>query len=173
MKNISRDLKDFRWFETYNTRDLAHGESSCLRGAVSRAKDCKSTMAEYALFRSNPILQWVHAVEDEIKMMQHEAVKTVCLCGSSKFRHEFHEAALRETLAGNVVLSQDFFNQKQAKKLSLSDRRLLVDVHLRKIEMADEILVVNVDFYIGDATQAEIAHAKSLGKTVRYVAEIT
>jgi hypothetical protein len=42
-------------------------------------------------------------------------------------------------------------------------------IHLRKIDMADELFVINVDGYIGDATRREIEYAKSLGKPVRYL----
>jgi hypothetical protein len=41
-------------------------------------------------------------------------------------------------------------------------------VHREKIRMADEILVVDVDGYVGDSTRQEIEFALSLGKAVRY-----
>ncbi|HLB37442.1 MAG TPA: hypothetical protein VJL31_12800, partial [Gemmatimonadales bacterium] len=42
-------------------------------------------------------------------------------------------------------------------------------LHLRKIDLADQVLVVNVGGYIGDSTRREIAYAHSLGKSVRYL----
>jgi hypothetical protein len=42
-------------------------------------------------------------------------------------------------------------------------------VHREKIRMADEILVVDVDGYVGDSTRQEIKFARSLGKAVRYL----
>ncbi|MFD5516329.1 hypothetical protein [Streptomyces sp. NPDC127066] len=41
-------------------------------------------------------------------------------------------------------------------------------LHHRKIDLADEILVVNPGGYIGESTRREIAYARSLGKTIRY-----
>ena len=42
-------------------------------------------------------------------------------------------------------------------------------MHKRKIDMADEIYVINVDGYIGDSTRSEIEYAHAIGKTVRYL----
>ena len=40
-------------------------------------------------------------------------------------------------------------------------------LHLRKIDLADEIFVVNCNSYIGSSTTNEIAYATKLGKPVR------
>ena len=42
-------------------------------------------------------------------------------------------------------------------------------MHKRKIDMADEIFVINVNGYIGESTKSEIEYAKSLGKMVNYL----
>ena len=47
-------------------------------------------------------------------------------------------------------------------------KEMLDDMHKRKIDMADEIFVINVGGYIGDSTRSEIEYAKEHGKTVRY-----
>ena len=46
---------------------------------------------------------------------------------------------------------------------------MLDDMHKRKIDMADEIYVINVDGYIGSSTKSEIEYAKASGKVVRYL----
>ena len=46
---------------------------------------------------------------------------------------------------------------------------MLDDMHKRKIDMADEIFVIDVDGYIGDSTRSEIEYAKATGKPVRYL----
>ena len=46
---------------------------------------------------------------------------------------------------------------------------MLDDMHKRKIDMADEIFVINVGGYIGESTGGEIAYAKSQGIAVRYL----
>ena len=42
-------------------------------------------------------------------------------------------------------------------------------MHKRKIDMADEIFVINVGGYIGDSTRSEITCAKAAGKLVKYL----
>ncbi len=46
---------------------------------------------------------------------------------------------------------------------------MLDDMHKRKIDMADEIFVINVGGYIRSSTRSEIAYARSMGKAVRYL----
>jgi hypothetical protein len=46
---------------------------------------------------------------------------------------------------------------------------MLDRMHLAKIDLADEIFVINVDNYIGDSTRNEIEYAKSKGKRVRFL----
>ena len=46
---------------------------------------------------------------------------------------------------------------------------MLDRMHLAKIDLADEIFVINVDNYIGDSTRNEIEYAKSKGKKVRFL----
>ena len=45
-------------------------------------------------------------------------------------------------------------------------------MHKRKIDMADEIFVINVNGYIGDSTKSEIEYANKTGKKVNYLEEI-
>jgi len=42
-------------------------------------------------------------------------------------------------------------------------------LHLRKIDLADEIFVINWQQYIGSSTRNEILYAIGLGKKVRYL----
>ena len=48
-------------------------------------------------------------------------------------------------------------------------KEMLDDMHKRKIDMADEIFVVNVGGYIGESTKSEIEYAKTTGKVVNYL----
>ena len=48
-------------------------------------------------------------------------------------------------------------------------KEMLDDMHKRKIDMADEIFVINVNRYIGDSTKSEIEYAKKHGKKVNYL----
>ena len=99
----------------------------------------------------------------------------VCLCGSTRFAEAFAAANCRETLAGRIVLSVGCNLKKDASMLArpeaeLDDmKRRLDELHLRKIDLADEVLILNVDGYIGDSTKRELAYARSQGKVVRWL----
>lgn len=99
----------------------------------------------------------------------------VCLCGSTRFGKAFADANLRETLAGRIVLTIGC-NMRDDDLFALIDpeevRRIKIDLdalHKRKIELADEILVLNVNDYIGESTRGEVEHARRLNKRVRWL----
>jgi hypothetical protein len=99
----------------------------------------------------------------------------VCLCGSTRFWRTFQEAGLRETLAGNIVLSigaasgtdDDHFHGLPPEEYDRV-KAALDDLHMRKVELADEVLVLNCGGYIGPSTARELAHARGLGKVIRF-----
>lgn len=101
----------------------------------------------------------------------------VCLCGSTRFGETFARANLEETLAGKIVLSigcnmrdDDLFRdlaESELRKIKIK----LDDLHKRKIDLADEILVLNVGGYIGESTRSEIEYAEKHGKHVRWLEE--
>ena len=103
--------------------------------------------------------------------------KVITLCGSTRFRREFEEANKRLTLAGNIVISVGLFGHGGDAEVwegmdegSLTrTKEMLDDMHKRKIDMADEIFVINVGRYVGDSTRSEIAYAEAHGKPVRYL----
>lgn len=125
----------------------------------------------------------------------------VCLCGSTRFMPAFREANLRETLAGRIVLSVGCDTKSdQGLGLTVEVKAMLDELHLRKIDLADEILVLNCRIpyctkceefrlstmgctkehawdgtlrpYIGESTRREIAYAAEHGKKVRYLEEM-
>jgi hypothetical protein len=94
----------------------------------------------------------------------------VTLCGSTRFFEAFREANLRETLAGKIVLSIGCDTKSDdALQLQPGDKERLDELHLRKIDLADEVLVLNVGGYVGDSTAREVAYAALTGKPVRYL----
>jgi hypothetical protein len=97
--------------------------------------------------------------------------KVVCLCGSTRFYQAFHDANLRETVAGNIVLSIgcDTKSDADLALIGEADKTALDILHLHKIDMADEILVLNVGGYIGESTRREIAYAGLFGKSIRWL----
>lgn len=105
--------------------------------------------------------------------------KVITLCGSTRFKDAFMEAQKRLTLAGNIIISVGLFGHSgddevwegMSEDTLTKTKEMLDDMHKRKIDMADEIFVVNVGHYIGSSTQSEIAYAKAAGKPVRYLEE--
>ncbi len=97
----------------------------------------------------------------------------VCLCGSTRFMQAFQEANLRETLAGKIVLSIGC-DTKSDQDLGLGpiDKTALDLLHLFKIDLADEILILNVGSYVGESTRREIDYARIQGKRIRWLEPI-
>ena len=96
--------------------------------------------------------------------------KVITLCGSTRFKDEFMEAQKRLTLEGNIVISVGLFGHSGDSEVwNEGIKEMLDDMHKRKIDMADEIYVVNVGGYIGSSTKSEIEYAISTGKTVSYL----
>lgn len=96
--------------------------------------------------------------------------KVITLCGSTRFRDSFLQEQKRLTLEGNIVISVGMFGHAGDEEVWGEDvKEMLDDMHKRKIDMADEIFVINPGGYIGSSTRSEIAYAQSTGKTVRYL----
>ena len=106
--------------------------------------------------------------------------KVITLCGSTRFRDEFMETQKRLTLEGNIVISVGLFGHSGDNEVweamdegtLTKTKEMLDDMHKRKIDMADEIFVVNVGGYIGSSTRSEIEYAETTGKPVRYLEEV-
>ena len=105
--------------------------------------------------------------------------KVVTLCGSTRFKEEFMEAQKRLTLEGKIVISVGLFGHSGDSEVwegmdegtLTRTKEMLDDMHKRKIDMADEIFVINVGGYIRESTASEIAYAKAAGKAVSYLEE--
>lgn len=99
--------------------------------------------------------------------------KVITLCGSTRFKNEFLEAQKRLTLEGNIVISVGLFGHSGDNEVwTEGTKEMLDDMHFRKIDMADEIYVINVGGYIGSSTKAEIEYATAKGKKIRYLEEM-
>jgi len=98
--------------------------------------------------------------------------KIVTLCGSTRFKDQFLETQKRLTLEGCIVISVGLFGHSGDEEVwKPGTKEMLDDMHLRKIDLADEIFVINVGGYIGESTRREIAYAEKTGKKVRYLEE--
>lgn len=106
--------------------------------------------------------------------------KVVTLCGSTRFKEQFMKVQKELTLKGYIVISVGLYGhsgdaevwENMDEGTLTKTKEMLDDMHKRKIDMADEIFVINVDGYIGESTKSEIKYAQETGKVVNYLENI-
>ncbi|MFD6176833.1 MULTISPECIES: hypothetical protein [unclassified Isoptericola] len=91
--------------------------------------------------------------------------RVVCLCGSLRFRDLFEAERRRLTARGVIVLAPEAVDEA----LTPARREALGELHLRRIDLADEVRVVSAGGYVGAATRREVAYARAAGKVVTSV----
>ncbi|WP_433361761.1 hypothetical protein ACQPZX_29095 [Actinoplanes sp. CA-142083] len=96
----------------------------------------------------------------------------VCICGSTRFADEMRAANRDLTFAGVIVVAPGVFlhaeDHEAAESITNEQKAALDALHLRKIDLADRVLVVNPGGYIGESTSREIAYARATGKPVSF-----
>ena len=105
--------------------------------------------------------------------------KVICICGSTRFADQHAIMRWEFEKLGHICLMINYLphwyadsqgwngNDHFAEQSGL--KKPLDKLHLRKIDMSDEVFIVNVDGYIGESTQDEIEYAESQGKFVQYL----
>ena len=104
----------------------------------------------------------------------------ITLCGSTKFKNEYMRVQKELTLKGYIVLTVGLFGHSGDNEVwenmdegtLTKTKEMLDDMHKRKIDMSDEIFVINVGGYIGESTRSEIEYAKSTGKGVKFLEQL-
>ena len=93
-------------------------------------------------------------------------MKIITICGSLKYQKEMRDVAEKLALKGTCVLTPVYpVNNNERTENQLKS---LKEEHLKKIELSDEIMVVNVNNYIGNSTNLEIDYAKKLNKKIAF-----
>ncbi|WP_433267257.1 hypothetical protein ACQPZF_00965 [Actinosynnema sp. CS-041913] len=118
--------------------------------------------------------QQAHRITDGIPVRPWPAdagrPRIVCISGSMRFEEQMRVAAVEESLAGRIVL-MPHVNTTRPLPVSLpagcDPKPGLDTLHLAKIDLADELLVIAPGGYIGESTREEIAYAHRQGKPVR------
>ncbi|MET9498966.1 hypothetical protein [Streptomyces sp. NPDC006552] len=88
----------------------------------------------------------------------------VCICGSTRFMDEMRAVNRDLTFAGAIVVAPG-----EADESITDEQKIELDtLHLRKIDLADRVLVVNPGGYIGESTSREIAYAHATGKPISF-----
>lgn len=113
---------------------------------------------------------------ENMRFGNKKSPKIICLCGSTRFSKEYQEANLRFTLEGHIVLTigadmksdNDLFSGKSPEELE-EIKKNLDELHKRKIDLADEIFVINPGGYVGNSTNGEIEYARRHGKKIKWL----
>ena len=75
-------------------------------------------------------------------------------------------------LAGVIVVGPSVFTSsvdgEPAGKVTDEQKAALDELHLRKIDLADRVHVINPGGYIGESTRREIMYAQATGKPVSF-----
>ncbi len=122
---------------------------------------------------------WYEFLNSSLRnMLPPDFPTIVCLCGSTRFGEAFRQAQADETLAGKIVLSvgllgrdpTDSGKEKSGNVQLAAEQKAALDVlHKQKIDLADEVLILNVGGYIGDSTRSEVLYAELRGKAVQWL----
>lgn len=91
----------------------------------------------------------------------------VCLCGSTRFRQQFEEITRELTLAGKIVLSVGCFTHADGLVITEEQKAELDRTHLRKIDLAEAVYLIDPGGYVGEGTAREIAYTERQRKPIR------
>lgn len=135
-------------------------------------------------FRSTPIVDedfTIRRDESDFAMGKLSKLLTtipeiICLCGSTRFIEAFQKAEFQLTLQGKIVLTIGCDTKSEGDLFAGPEgatiKSRLDELHKRKIDISDRVLVLNVGGYIGDSTKSEIQHAERIGVPVSYLEPI-
>ena len=110
-----------------------------------------------------------YKILDEEEYQKDKKYNIITLCGSINFKDEFLKVQEKLVLKGNIVFTPNFFDNIKKEEISLETKEMLDKMHKQKINMSDEIYVINQGGYIGESTKLEIEYAKSKGKKITYL----
>jgi hypothetical protein len=111
----------------------------------------------------------------ETRTVPLDTPEIVCLCGSTRFMDAFFDAGWYFTLKGYIVLSVGVCKHAKdhgGEALGQEVADMLDELHLKKIDLADFVYVLNVDGYIGESTAKEVEYAKAKNKPIQYLEPI-
>jgi len=100
----------------------------------------------------------------------------VCLCGSTRFVDTFNEWRQKLTLEGKIVLAIEIVTtqsrEEDPQHVNPQVKAMLDESYLRKIDLADRVMILNVSGYIGESTTREIAYSKKKDKQIDYLEKL-
>lgn len=112
------------------------------------------------------------SIAETLRRALADRPQIVCICGSTRFADRMNAEAERLTLDGKIVVRPEVvaYSRERDQQFVAPEVKARLDaLHLRKIDLADRVFVVNVGGYVGDSTRREIAYAAGLGKPVDFL----
>ncbi len=184
MKTAKQILEE--WFPPIKVMDT--GEQECILEAMEEyaAQQQPKLPSEAEIDAANPYTEdkaffrekfWKEGamwLSQHLQAGEGEKPKVVCFCGSTRFAQYFMvERWLLEkqgiiTLGINILPDGYFAGEKHHGAEQEGVKHILDELHKRKIDLADEVVILNVGGYIGESTRAELDYALSINKPVRY-----
>lgn len=135
------------------------------------SKPDNSTLAELPFLRMG--INIGELADKTLKFLKSNSPKIICLCGSLRFKKNFGVVELEQVLEGNIVLTPCCMYVDAQRTDSFMEHKSQFDkMHFAKIDICDEVFVINKDGYIGDSTRNEIEHAFKKGKVINYLEPI-
>lgn len=121
-------------------------------------------------YRNTRTARWANGAPEE-----RNRPEVVVFCGSSRFVREMAVLMWEWEKAGKIAMGLHLLPENypgiqddhQAEHEGVA--AAMDELHLRKIDLADSVFVVNVGGYVGDSTRREIAYARSKGKPVAFL----
>lgn len=150
---------------------------------IAKDSTCDGVLAER---RIDPVTgrgySWLSEHAVPAPDVDQDRPMVVTLCGSTRFHDEFQRINYELTIAGCIVISVGFYWNapgQHGEGVGLPDdpatrqamKEALDELHKRKIDLADMVMVVNPGGYIGESTRSEIQYALGHGKKVAYAFE--
>jgi len=109
---------------------------------------------------------------ESLNPMKLTRQRVICYCGSLRVAKEaFKRAEYEAVIKGEIALLPCcMFVDIEREFGKTSEYKIKADdLHKRKIDMADEVHILDVGGYIGDSTRSEIEYAESINKPVKYL----
>ncbi len=154
-----------RWRQREDIRNALAG----IRDNADEAWLCleKAERSEHDLTQASTAIR---EMDDKLRAL-HGRPKIVCLCGSLRFADEFKKQEIEHLMRGEIALMPCcmFTDIQRAHGEDSDYKRLADERHKQLIDLADEVLVLNVGGYVGNSTRAEIEYAEAHGKPVRWL----
>jgi len=166
--------------QQFSDRDYSADEQlqRCIICGKFVCPNCRESYGEYYCLNCSSLLdeisnQQLMSEQEDREQLSHERRRPtiICLCGSTRFQNAFMSEYAKLSEQGNIVLTVSKLIP-QHEDISPELDKMRKWLHFRKIDLADEVMILNVGGYIGESTRSELEYAKQHGKTIKYLEAI-